>query len=97
VLGETAKLSVFWTNEALPLAGSLSSTGSFLDNALVLLERERVRPPRPTLAQVRVYLAEAPFASWACSARFRYRFGRARSNAAAKAPMSIGSFAREPR
>ena len=36
---------------------------------MTLAERERVRPPRPTLAEIRDYLRGAPFADWAARAR----------------------------
>jgi hypothetical protein len=57
---------VFWTNRHF-------STGRFppldridyLDHALVLMERECVRPVRPTLEEIRRYLRGATFASWA--------------------------------
>lgn len=41
----------------------------FIDNAVTLVERERVRPPRPTLMEIRDYLRGAPFAGWAERAR----------------------------
>jgi len=41
----------------------------YLDHAVVLIERERVRPVRPTLKEVRHYLRGAPFANWADRAR----------------------------
>ncbi len=41
----------------------------YLDRPLVLLERERLRPARPTLAEIRAYLRGAPFANWAERAR----------------------------
>jgi hypothetical protein len=34
-----------------------------------LIERERVRPPRPTLDEIRDYLRGMPFSSWAERAR----------------------------
>ena len=48
----------------------------YLDHAIVLMERERVKPARPTLTEIREYLRGEPFASWA---------DRARSFAAAEA------------
>jgi len=59
------RLSVFWTDRH-------SSLGRFppldridyLDHAVVLMERERVRPMRPSLEEVRRYLSGAPFANW---------------------------------
>ena len=65
-----AKLSVFWADRHF-------STGRFppldridyLDHAIVLTERERVKPARPTLTEIREYLRGEPFASWADRAR----------------------------
>ncbi len=65
-----AKLSLFWADRRF-------SIGRFppldrvdlVDHAVALVERERVRPPRPTLSDVRAYLGELPFASWADGAR----------------------------
>ena len=65
-----AKLSVFWADRHF-------STGRFppldridyLDHAIVLMERERVKPARPTLTEIREYLRGEPFASWADRAR----------------------------
>jgi predicted nucleotidyltransferase len=64
------KLSVFW-------ADRLFSVGRFppldridyLDRPVVLMERERVQPARPTLEEIRRYLRGAPFANWADRAR----------------------------
>lgn len=60
-----AKLSIFWTDRTF-------STGRFppldradyLDHGVVLLERERVAPPRPGLSDVRAYLIGKPFEAW---------------------------------
>lgn len=65
-----AKLSVFWADRHF-------STGRFppldridyLDHAIVLMERERVKPARPTLTEIREYLRGEPFTSWADRAR----------------------------
>jgi len=59
------RLSLHWTDENF-------STGRFLpldrldylDHAVTLLERRRVEPLRPDRAEVRAYLAGAPFESW---------------------------------
>jgi hypothetical protein len=64
------KVSVFWTDRHF-------ATGRFppldridyLDHAIVLMQRERVRPVRPTLEEVRRYLHGTPFANWADCAR----------------------------
>ena len=61
-----AKLSIFWTDRTF-------STGRFppldradlLDHGVALIERERVHPPRPGLAEVRAYLTGKPFEGWA--------------------------------
>jgi hypothetical protein len=64
------KVSMFWTNRHF-------SNGRFppldridyLDHAVALIERERVRPARPTLKEIQHYLSGAPLADWAGSAR----------------------------
>jgi hypothetical protein len=67
-----AKVSIFW-------ADRFFSRGRFppldridyLDHAIVLIERERVRPARPTLGEIRHYLRGTPSASWVeCAQRF---------------------------
>jgi hypothetical protein len=56
---------VFWTDRQfcggrfLPL-----DRIDYLDHAVVLTERECVRPVRPTLEETRRYLRGAPFANW---------------------------------
>jgi len=59
------KLSVFWTDRHFN-AGRLPPLDriDYLDHAVVLMERERVRPARPALEEVQRYLGGAPFASW---------------------------------
>jgi hypothetical protein len=65
-----AKVSVFWADRHF-------SRGRFppldrvdyIDHAIVLIERERVWPTRPTLAEIRHYLRGTPLASWVESAR----------------------------
>jgi len=64
------KLSLFWADRGF-------SVGRFppldrvdlIDHAVPLFERERVRPARPTLHDIRAYLAGAPFSSWRDGAR----------------------------
>jgi hypothetical protein len=64
------KVSVFWTDRQF-------SRGRFppldridyIDHAIALIEHERVRPPRPSLEDVRDYLRGAPFSGWAERAR----------------------------
>jgi len=69
------KLSVFWTDRHFSL-GRFPPLDriDYLDHTVVLMERERVRPARPTLAEVQSYLRDAPFQSWSEQAR---RFGNA--------------------
>jgi hypothetical protein len=65
-----SKVSVFWTNRHFSL-GRFPPLDriDYLDHAVVLMERECIRPPRPTLKDVRQYLRGAPFANWADCAR----------------------------
>jgi predicted nucleotidyltransferase len=59
------KLSFFWADRGFtrgrfpPL-----DRADYLDHGIALLERERVLPPRPLLADLRQYLAGAPLANW---------------------------------
>jgi hypothetical protein len=64
------KLSVFWTDRHFSL-GRFPPLDriDYLDHAVVLMERERVWPARPTLEEVQYYLRGAPFATWADRAR----------------------------
>jgi predicted nucleotidyltransferase len=64
------KLSVFWTDRRFAL-GRFPPLDriDYLDHAVVLMERQSVRPPRPALEEIRDYLAGAPFANWAERAR----------------------------
>jgi hypothetical protein len=63
------KVSVFFTDRGFkggrfpPL-----DRADYLDHAVPVIERERVTPSRPTLDEVRGYLAGAPFTSWIHSA-----------------------------
>jgi hypothetical protein len=65
-----SKVSVFWTNRDFSL-GRFPPLDriDYLDHAVTLMERECIRPPRPTLTDVRQYLRAAPFANWADGAR----------------------------
>jgi len=65
-----AKLSLFWTDRGFS-AGRMPPLDrvDYLDHAMPLIERERVRPARPALAAIRAYLAGQPFANWADGAR----------------------------
>jgi predicted nucleotidyltransferase len=71
------KVSVFWTDRRFSV-GRFPPLDrvDYLDHAVALMERECVRPARPTLEEIRHYLRGAPFAAWA---------ERARSFAAAQA------------
>jgi predicted nucleotidyltransferase len=59
------KLSLFWTDRQF-------STGRFppldrvdlIDHGVALIERERVRPARPTLHEIRTYLGAEPLQNW---------------------------------
>ena len=64
------KVSVFWTDRHFSL-GRFPPLDriDYLDHAVALMERERVRPARPTLEEIRHYLRGAPFANWAERAR----------------------------
>jgi predicted nucleotidyltransferase len=62
------KVSIFWSNRAFSI-GRFPPLDriDYLDNAVTLVERTHVAPERPTLDEVRRYLAGAPFANWAAS------------------------------
>src|SRR3984893_14076408 len=64
------KVSVFWTDRHFSL-GRFPPLDriDYLDNAVALMERECVRPARPTLKEIRHYLRGAAFGSWADRAR----------------------------
>ena len=64
------KVSVFWTDRQYSL-GRFPPLDrlDYLDYAVALVERECVRPARPTLEEIHHYLRGAPFASWAERAR----------------------------
>ena len=64
------KLSVFWADRGFTI-GRFPPLDrlDYLERPVVLLERERVRPARPTLAEIRTYLRGAPFANWSERAR----------------------------
>ncbi len=60
-----SKLSVFWTDRRFSLGRFLPLDRiDYLDHAVVLTERERVRPARPSLEEIQRYLAGAPFKNW---------------------------------
>ena len=64
------KVSVFWTDRHFSL-GRFPPLDriDYLDHAVALMERECVRPARPTLEEIHHYLSGAPFANWAERAR----------------------------
>jgi predicted nucleotidyltransferase len=64
------KLSVFWTDRHFSL-GRFPPLDrvDYIDHAVVLMERERVRPARPALEEIQHYLRGAPFAGWTDQAR----------------------------
>jgi predicted nucleotidyltransferase len=59
------KLSVFWADRHFSI-GRLPplDRADYLDYAIVIAERERIRPARPTLDEIRAYLKGAPFLNW---------------------------------
>ena len=59
------KLSVFWADRGFTV-GRLPPLDliDYLDHAVVLTERERVLPVRPTLEEIHGYLSGAPFTNW---------------------------------
>ena len=59
------KLSVFWADRHFG-TGRLPplDRADYLDHAIAITERERVRSARPTLDEIRTYLKGAPFANW---------------------------------
>ena len=60
-----AKVSIFWTDRGFAVGRfPVLDRIDYLDYAVTLTERERVMPPRPSLAQVRAYLAGPPFENW---------------------------------
>ena len=64
------KVSVFWADRHFSL-GRFPPLDriDYLDRAVVLMERQSVRPRRPTMEEIRLYLRGTPFANWADLAR----------------------------
>jgi hypothetical protein len=64
------KVSVFWADRHFSL-GRFPPLDrvDYLDHAVALVERQCVRPARPSLEDIRHYLGGAPFAAWAERAR----------------------------
>jgi predicted nucleotidyltransferase len=59
------KLSLFWSDRHFTIGRFPPlDRADYLDHAVVLTERERVRPARPTPDEIRLYLKGAPFANW---------------------------------
>jgi predicted nucleotidyltransferase len=60
-----AKLSIFWTDRTFA-AGRFPplDRADYLDHGVTLIERERVTPRRPGLAEIRAYLTGKPFEAW---------------------------------
>jgi len=65
-----SRISIFWADRHFSL-GRFPPLDriDYLDHALLLMERERIRPTRPTLTDVREYLRGAPLTSWVDRAR----------------------------
>jgi Adenylate cyclase NT domain len=65
-----SRLSVFWTDRHFSV-GRFPPLDrvDYLDHAVALTEQQRVRPTRPSLEEIRRYLADAPFANWTALAR----------------------------
>jgi hypothetical protein len=64
------KVSIFWTDQHFSI-GRFPPLDriDYLDHAVALIERECVRPARPTLEEIHNYLSGAPFANWVERAR----------------------------
>jgi predicted nucleotidyltransferase len=65
-----AKLSIFWADRDFVTGRfPVLDRVDYLDHSAALMERERVVPSRPTLAEIRGYLSGAPFANWSVDAK----------------------------
>lgn len=64
-----AKLSIFWADRNFTL-GRFPPLDrlDLLDHAVSIIEVETARPDRPTLSEIRAYLRDAPFETWANNA-----------------------------
>jgi predicted nucleotidyltransferase len=60
-----AKLSIFWSDRSFSI-GRFPPLDrvDYIDHAAAVIERERVRPERPSLAEIRAYLRGQPLESW---------------------------------
>jgi predicted nucleotidyltransferase len=65
-----SKVSVFWADRQFS-GGRFPPLDriDYLDHAVVLTERRRIKPLRPTLEEIRAYLHGSPFENWAKLAR----------------------------
>ncbi|MGH7035756.1 MAG: hypothetical protein ACREFL_18650 [Stellaceae bacterium] len=65
-----AKLSIFWSDRSFSV-GRFPPLDriDYLDHGLPLIERERVRPIRPSMDEVRSYLRGQPLETWGEQAR----------------------------
>jgi predicted nucleotidyltransferase len=65
-----AKLSIFWADPSFR-AGRFPPLDrvDYLDHAVALVERERVRPERPSRPEIRAYLGGAPLERWQAQSR----------------------------
>jgi hypothetical protein len=63
------KLSLFWTDRHFSV-GRFPPIDriDFIDHATPLIERQHLRPPRPTLDQIRAYLGAEPLRNWSVQA-----------------------------
>ena len=67
-----SKLSLFWADQLFSV-GRFPPLDrvDFLDHAVALVERERIRPERPSIDDIQAYLRGTPFESWTrTAARF---------------------------
>jgi hypothetical protein len=62
------KVSIFWSDRGFSV-GRFPPLDriDYLDHSVTLVERVHITPQRPTLDEIRRYLAGAPFANWAAS------------------------------
>ena len=64
------KLSVFWADRHFVMGRMPPlDRANYLDHAVAISERERVRPARPTRKEIRLYLKGEPFSNWIESAK----------------------------
>jgi hypothetical protein len=65
----TGKLSIFWSDRSFSL-GRFPPLDrvDLIDYGVGLVVRERIRPPRPSLAEIHQYLSGAPLESWSAAA-----------------------------